>query len=190
VPAAQLESLSGHYWSEKRRTARELAWSDGKLQIVFSDELRFEMIPLAADRFTVQSPWFDAEVTIKEVADDTLQMSFLIDGAKEPRLYEKFVPREPSPEDLEAYAGTYFCDELGVSYTVDVEEGSLVFRIVRHEAHKLEPLFGEIFSSSDYGTFEFKRGADGVVDGFALDADRVRNLEFERQNGNGRPRSQ
>ena len=190
VSAAQLESLSGHYWSEKRRTARELAWSDGKLQIVISDELRLEMNPLAADRFAVQSPWFDAEVTFKEIADGTLQMSILIDGTKEPRLYEKFVPREPSPEDLEAYAGTYFCDELGVSYTVDVEEGSLVFRIVRHEAHKLEPLFGEIFSSSDYGTFEFKRGADGVVGGFALDAGRVRNLEFERQNGNGCPRSQ
>jgi hypothetical protein len=42
-------------------------------------------------------------------------------------------------------------------------------------------LFGEVFSSSDYGTFEFKRGPDGAVVGFALDAGRVRNLEFERQ---------
>jgi len=42
-------------------------------------------------------------------------------------------------------------------------------------------LFGEVFSNSDYGTFEFKRGSDGIVDGFVLDAGRVRNLEFERQ---------
>lgn len=184
VPAEQLESLSGHYWSEERRTAQEVAWSDGKLELVFSDELRFEMIPLATDRFAVQSPWFGAEVTFKEVADGKLQMSFLIDGAKEPRLYEKFVPREPSPQDLEAYAGTYFSDELGVSYTLDAEEDSLVFKIVRYEAHKLKPLFGEVFSSSDYGTFEFKRGPDGAVGGFALDAGRARNLEFKRQNLN------
>jgi len=68
-----------------------------------------------------------------------------------------------------------------VSYALDVEDGSLVFKIVRHEAHELEPLFGEVFSNSDYGTFEFKRGSDGVVGGFALDAGRVRNLEFERR---------
>ena len=187
VAAAQLESLSGRYWSEERRTDQEVAWSDGKLQLVFSDELRFEMIPLAADRFAVQSPWFDAEVTFKEVANGKLQMSFLIDGAKEPQLYERFVPREPSPEDLEVYAGTYFSGELGVSYALDVEDGSLVFRIVRHEAHELEPLFGEVFSNGDYGTFEFQRGSDGVVDGFVLDAGRVRNLEFERQSPGRHP---
>jgi hypothetical protein len=185
VSAEQLESLSGHYWNEERRTAQEVAWSDGKLQLVYSDELRFEMISLAADRFAVQSPWFGAELTFKEVAGGTLQMSFLIDGAKEPRLFEEFVPREPSPQDLEAYAGTYFSDELGVSYALDVEEGGLVFRIVRHEAHQLEPLFGEVFSSSGFGTFEFMRRADGVIGGFLLDAGRVRNLLFESQNGKG-----
>jgi hypothetical protein len=163
----------------------KVAWSDGKLQVVVSDEQRFEMIPLAADRFAVQTPWFGVEVTFKETVDDKLQMSFLIDGATEARVYEKYVPREPSPQDLEAYAGTYFSDELGVSYALDVEEGALVFRIVRHEANTLTPLFGEIFSNSDYGTFEFKRGPDGAVGGFVLDAGRVRNLEFKRQNGDG-----
>ncbi len=181
VPAAQLESLSGHYWSDELRSGREVAWSDGKLQFVFSDELRFEMVPLAADRFAVQSTWFGAEVTFQEIADGRLQMSYLIDGAKEPRLYEKFALREPSPQELEAYAGIYSSDELGVSYALDVEDGSLVFRIVRHEAHELEPLFGEVFSNRDYGTFEFQRGSDGAVVGFALDAGRVRNLEFKRK---------
>jgi CubicO group peptidase (beta-lactamase class C family) len=181
VPAEELEALAGHYWSEEMRTDQEVAWSDGKLHLVFSDKLHFEMVPRTADRFVVQSPWFGAEVTFKKIAGGTLQMSFLIDGAKEPRLYEKFVPREPTVEDLEAYAGTYFSDELGVSYALSVEEGTLVFRIVRYESHELEPLFGEVFSDSDYGTFEFRRGTDGAVVGFALDAGRVRNLEFERR---------
>jgi hypothetical protein len=108
-------------------------------------------------------------------------MAVMIDGAKKPILYESFVPRQHTPRALEAYSGTYFSDELGVSYALDVEDGSLVFRIVRHEAHELETLFGEVFSNEDYGVFEFQRGTDGAINGFLLDAGRVRNLEFRRQ---------
>jgi len=181
VPAARLESLSGHYWDDERRSAWEVVWSDDTLQLALTDEDRIEMIPLTADRFSIRSPWFDAEVTFKESIEGALQMAVSIEGSNEPRVFERFVPREPSLRDLEAYAGTYFSDELGVSYALDVEDGSLVFRIVRHEVHELEPLFGEIFSSSDYGSFEFRRGADGAVSGFVLDAGRVRYLEFERR---------
>lgn len=181
VPAAQLEALSGPYWSEKQRSVQEVAWSDGKLSIAYSDELLFEMVPLAADRFAVQSPWFGAEVTFEEIAGGKRRMSLLIDGTKDPQIFESFVPREPSPDELGVYAGTFYSDELGVSYAVDVEDGALVFRIVRHVAHELEPVFGEVFSSSDYGTFEFQRGPDGAVDGFTLDAGRVRDLEFVRK---------
>jgi CubicO group peptidase (beta-lactamase class C family) len=181
VPAARLKSLSGRYWDDERRSAWEVVWSDDKLHLALSDEDHLEMIPLTADRFAIRSPWLDAEVTFKERADGGLQMAVSTEGSNEPRLFERFVPREPSLQDLEAYAGTYTSDELGVSYALDVEDGSLVFRIVRHEAHELEPLFGEVFSNSDYGTFEFRRAADGAVDGFVLDAGRVRNLEFERR---------
>jgi CubicO group peptidase (beta-lactamase class C family) len=181
VPAAQLEAHAGYYWNEQRREAREVAWSDGKLEFVESDEQRFEMVPLGADRFTVQTPWFGAEVSFEESAGGTRRMAVMIDGAKKPILYESFVPRQHTPRALEAYSGTYFSDELGVSYALDVEDGSLVFRIVRHEAHELETLFGEVFSNEDYGVFEFQRGTDGAINGFLLDAGRVRNLEFRRQ---------
>ena len=139
------------------------------------------MVSSAGDRVAIQSRWLAAAVQFETLDEGGLRMSFLIEGADAPRLYERFVPRRPSREDLESYAGTYYSEELGVAYTLDAEDGSLAFRIVRHEKHELEPLFDEIFSSDDYGTFEFRRGADGVVQGFALDAGRVRNLKFERQ---------
>ena len=181
IPAESLEALSGHYWDEKERSVWEVTFSDGRLELVMSNELRIEMVPLAADRFAVETPWFNAEAAFTADADGELKMAFRADGAEEPDLFERFVPREPSPKELEAYSGTFFSDELGVSYAVAAEEGSLVFKIVRHESHQLEPLFDEVFSTDDYGTFEFTRGSDGVVDGFTLDAGRVRNLEFERR---------
>ncbi len=181
VPAAHLESLAGQYWDEERRSTQEVAWRDGKLELVVSEEDRFEMIPLAADRFAVLSPWFGAELTFKKVDNGKVQMSFLIDGADEPRVLESYDPRDPTRQELKAYVGTYFSEELGVAYALDVEDGTLAFRMVRHEAHELEPVFGEIFANSDYGTFEFQRGSDGAVTGFVLDAGRVRNLEFERR---------
>ena len=181
IPAAQLRVWSGHYWNEERKSAWKVAWHDDRLELVASEEDRFDMVQMAEDRFAIQGPWFSAEVTFQEIDDGELQMSFLYEGATEPRLFESFTPREPSSEDLESYVGTYFSDELGVHYDLAVEGSSLVFRIVRHEAHPLEPLFGETFASKDHGTFRFQRESDGSVGGFALDARRVRDLEFKRQ---------
>ena len=178
---ARLQALTGHYWNEKRRAAWDVEWQEEKLVLIISDEDRFEMIPMADGRFAIQGPWLTAEVNFEALGEDGQRMSILIEDADEPRNFEKYVPRAPSSQALEAYAGIFYSEELGVSYALDVQDGSLGFRIVRHERHPLEPLFDEIFSSDEYGTFEFQRGADGVVEGFALDAGRVRNLQFDRQ---------
>lgn len=181
VSSARLKTLAGHYWNEKRRTAWEIELTDSKLFLVLSDEDRFELNPQTDSRWTIEGPSFDAEMRFEAIGENRLQMSFLMEGADEPRLFARFTPREPTPQELEAYAGIYYSEELGVPYTLGVEDGSLSFSIVRHETHRLEPLFDEIFSTDEYGTFEFQRGADGGVTGFALDAGRVRNLQFDRQ---------
>ena len=182
VSTARLQALTGHYWNEKRRTAWEVELDMKRSSVlVISDENRFELMPIEDSRFAIRGPSLEAEVRFEDTEENLLQMSFLMEGANEPRLFEKFVPREPTSQELEAYVGTFYSEELGVPYTLDMEDGLLVFRIVRHEKHQLQPLFDEIFSNDEYGTFEFQRRADGVIEGFALDAGRVRNLQFDRQ---------
>ncbi len=181
VSLERLRQLSGHYWNEERRSSWELAVNEGDLHLLISEDESYPLIPISDDEFVLRTQWFAAQLTFQDREDGVLELAFRPEGADEPRLYQRFTPRQPTMSDLEAYTGTYRSDELGVSYTLEVEDGALQFRIVRHEAHELEPLFDEIFGNSDYGTFEFRRSDDGTVEGFNLDAGRVRNLDFVRQ---------
>lgn len=182
VAQAKLEALVGHYWNEERRSAWEVALEDQKLYLVVSEEDRFELAALEDHSFSVRGPWTNAEVRFEPPTEENdLRMSLVLPGAAEPRVFERFIPVDPTSADLAAFAGTYHSDELGVAYDLSVEENTLVFRIVRHEKHALEPLFSGVFASPDHGTFEFSRAEDGTVEGFKLDAGRVRNLEFSRR---------
>lgn len=178
---AELEAVTGHFWNEERRSVWEVELADDKLDLVVSEDTRFELIPIARRRFAIRSPWTNAEVRFEPADPAGLQMSVEFSGASEPRVFDRFTPVEVTPDELEAFAGTFYSDELGVTYSLAVEDGALVFRIVRHESHALEPLFTDLFASSDHGTFHFRRAADGSIDGFDLDAGRVRNLSFDRQ---------
>ena len=93
----------------------------------------------------------------------------------------RFEPRSLSPDEVQAYVGIYYSEELDVEYLLEVKDGSLVFGIDRPGSHSLEAQLGEIFANADYGIFEFARGAEGEVIGFSLDAGRVRDLEFIRR---------
>lgn len=181
VSVAQLESVAGRYWNEKRRSSWEVALEEDQLYLVLSEGDRFEMIPLAQRHFAIRSSWIQAEAQFEEVGEEGMRMTFLFRGSDEPRVLERFSPRQVSANDLADYVGSYYSEELGVDYHLEVVDERLQFRIVRHEAHDLEPLFDEIFATSDYGTFEFRRDGAGTVKGFMLDAGRVRNLEFLRQ---------
>lgn len=178
---SDLKRFPGHYWNAEDRETVEIIAVEGALYLQFSEESRFELLPQGDHRFAVIGLWFAAEVLFETDESGQLTMAYLIESATQPRLFERFVPSQPDAKDLETYVGTYESAELGVDYELEVAEGTLQFRIQRHEAHGLEPLFGEIFANEDYGTFEFQRGPGGAVEGFTLDAGRVRGLEFQRR---------
>jgi CubicO group peptidase (beta-lactamase class C family) len=181
VARADLQRLTGHYWNEERRGSREIALDDDQLYLLFNEENRFPLVPLGDDQFALTGLWYAIDVRFESPPDGGLQVSLQTEGSEEPTIYERYTPNQPTSEQLEAYAGRYYSEELGVDYDLVVAGEALRFHIVRHEAHQLEPVFGEIFSNSDYGTFEFQRDADGAIESFILDAGRVRGLEFQRQ---------
>ena len=181
ISASDLKKLPGHFWSAEERRTLEIVTDERLLFIQFSEGSRFELLPLDESRFSVAGLWFAAEVHFEKDEDGRLRMGYLTESAEEPRMFDRFVPSQPTAENLASYAGTYESAELDVDYELEVVEERLRFKIHRHEAHELEPLFGEVFANEDYGTFEFQRGLDGTVEGFTLDAGRVRGLDFVRR---------
>jgi len=93
--------------------------------------------------------------------------------------------RPPGPEavtlpieELEAFAGDFYSDELDFFYSFQVREGSLQLELGGNRID-LVPYSGNRFG---WGRRELKflRNASGAVSGFTLDAGDVRNLKFRK----------
>ena len=88
-------------------------------------------------------------------------------------------PWEPSVEMLLAYAGSYYSPELDVIYTLALTEGALTLSIAGADPYELQPREEGTFGFGP-ATARFARGSQGI-DGFVVDAGRVRGIRFERR---------
>jgi CubicO group peptidase (beta-lactamase class C family) len=86
------------------------------------------------------------------------------------------------PADLAEYAGDYYSDELGTTYTIAVEGDHLVAQHRRHDDIELAATGRDSFKGSEwfFQTVRFTRDKDNQVTGFRLTGSRVRNMRFDR----------
>lgn len=87
---------------------------------------------------------------------------------------------EPTPEELTAFTGEFFSQELQTFYTFVIEDGALVLQQRRMEDAALEPRpEPDHFSGRDL-TFTFERDRNGEVIGFYVANGRTRDVRFGR----------
>ncbi len=103
------------------------------------------------------------------------------------------VPQEqasPSDETFEVdaatlatYSGGYYSSELDTTYSVAVREGGLEAQHFRNETVRLTPAAEDAFKGDRwwFGDVRFLRDADGNVEAFEINAERVRHLRFEKR---------
>jgi len=89
---------------------------------------------------------------------------------------------ELTPEQMAEYAGDYYSDELGTTYTLLVDGTSLVARHRRHGDNELIPSDTDQFTGGQWwlSVLRFTRNEDKKITGFLLTGGRVRNLRFDR----------
>lgn len=102
------------------------------------------------------------------------------DGRSKPRLWEAMPPFAPKPEELAAFAGTYYSDEIDTTYDLFVEGGALKVRFRPAMRFILAPIYEDAFEG-DGNVLRFTRGPSGGVTGFLVYAGRVRHLRFTKR---------
>ena len=108
----------------------------------------------------------------------------LYDGRREWLLLPQYTIERPA-EQLVGFTGDYYCDDLDVTYSLEVHDGELYYRFRDDERGPLRPAPTEKPEPSDsfrvYGSeLAFTRDAGGQVDGFTLNTSRAQNLRFQR----------
>jgi hypothetical protein len=92
---------------------------------------------------------------------------------------EEEEPTQLSAEQLAAYAGDFYSEELDVTYQLRVEGDTLRLFLGNWLDSPLVPSQPDVFRAGVL-TFRFTGEAPKGASGFVLDAGRVRNLRFER----------
>ena len=102
------------------------------------------------------------------------------DGRSKPREWEAVSGFLPKPADLEAFAGTYYSDEIDMTYRLYVEGGKLKawFRPAQHP--ELSPVYADAFEVEG-DIVRFTRDSSGRIDGFLVYAGRVRHFRFVKK---------
>ncbi len=105
-------------------------------------------------------------------------------GDGKPEVFAAVADFMPSASQLKDYAGVYHSEEIEPLYEIKVEQGKLVLLRLKNKPDALRPIARDLFAGS-IGSIRFTRNAQGEISGFALGAERVRNLRFEK----GRPQT-
>lgn len=85
--------------------------------------------------------------------------------------------------NLSEYAGTYYSEDLGVSWTLGIRDARLIRTQWMFPPQELKPILPDTFTGDlSEGTYalRFTRNDAGKIDGFAVGTSMVRPLRFSR----------
>ena len=172
LPAAELAKLAGLYWNARDFAGRRLVVADGKLMVERGPQ-KTALKSLGGGRFLLPGP-----TPTYLVFEGTRVTAGPQPGTGD--VFERTDPFVPTPAQLQAFAGVYRSDELEVVYRMVLKNDKLQLERLKSAPAVLEPVIKDTFSGEP-GVIRFLRDAAGNVNGFALEAGRVRNVKFWKE---------
>lgn len=176
-PAVDLSSYPGLFLNPVTSQVRRIYVKEGKLFYEREPGNESELAPLGQDRFAMIGPPIPTEVHFSTTPEGLREMR--IPQAPGSPLFQAVEPA--SAEDRAGLAGTYYSEELDVTYTLSEKEGNLVLKKEnRLPAAVLQPAFAGAFRAPGVGLLRVTRDSGKKVTGFKINAGRIRGIEFIR----------
>lgn len=94
----------------------------------------------------------------------------------------KVEPFTPNKDDLMAFQGTYFSEELEATYTLSLKDGTLIAQHRRHDDATLSPTTPDTFTTTHWfmASVRFTRDRSRQITGFEATHSRSRNVRFDK----------
>ena len=144
---------------------------------------RFEIFPTSDSTFAPTV--VQASLTFHRNADGEVDAVTLYQGGAENHATRLADDAEeewaPTTEDLGAFVGRYFSQEIETFYTVTLEDDRLVLQQRRMNDRNLNPGAVDTFAGGGMEV-SFERDRDGRVIGLYMSSGRTRGVRFERVN--------
>jgi CubicO group peptidase (beta-lactamase class C family) len=173
--AEEVRKLAGIYREPTTDAVRRFTFENGSLRASGSPG---SLIAVGATAFRLADGITEFSfVESKDAGPITLRES---DGRSPPRFWESVAPWTPSPADLAEIGGSYYNNELDVTYTIVPLADQMVVAFRPAMRIPIVGIYRDAFGFGGDRVLRFSRDASGRVDGFRLYAGRVRHLRFVR----------
>ncbi|CAI2767329.1 serine hydrolase [Flavobacterium collinsii] len=177
-----LETYSGNYWDNERMAGRRI--------YVKNDTLRYQelgnaneskLVPIAENKFQMIIDGDDVIIVQFRKENGHLKMIYT-SGESDEYVYEYYSPKTYSATNLDEFSGTYYSQDLKVSYTLAQNENGLFTNNKNQPLINLTPIQSDLFLSSarNLGGIRFIRDKQQKITGFYINSDRIKNLLFEK----------
>ncbi|MEM7656837.1 MAG: serine hydrolase domain-containing protein [Bacteroidota bacterium] len=172
LPEEALTAFAGLYVGIPLNQAFELNMQEGSLAF----EGGTKLVPIGQQEFGIQD--WDGKMVFSQSSNGDMLLSLYDDQIQK----LKRVPSwEPQGEELNAYVGNYWSEELETLYKAKVAAGQLQLHHRWLGEINLNPITKHVFRS-DWGFLvQFIQGADGEITGLEVNSGRTLGVWFERQ---------
>ena len=137
------------------------------------DEQDYQLIPSSENEFVRKD-----RPMVKITFDKETRAPVFVNEILEVWQTERVEAYHDNP-NLEEYTGEYYSEEVGVSYTIHVEDNQLVVFRNRQKIKTLSPVSKDVFGNQVQG-YQFER-KEGKIACFLIQDRRVRNLLFSKK---------
>gem|GEM_PF-73727 len=142
---------------------------------------KFELLPESESQFLIKDESPPVRLTFRRDGT-TKTIRLVVNQNGQEFAADRLEGAPPAPEELGPFAGDYYSDELGTTYTLVLRGGRLIAQHRRHNDIPLTPAEKDRFHGDAwwFRQVSFQRGPKQDITGFRLTSGRVRNLWFER----------
>jgi CubicO group peptidase (beta-lactamase class C family) len=178
IPSTELERKIGFYQNSKTGSIWELSVKDGKLILEdFGDNLT--LAPLSSNHFIAVDIPFDIDIEFEKLGlSEPFHLSVRINNEK-PDIYQQMNIVSLNSDQLNEFAGEYYCEELDMTYRIIVEDGTLLLNRRNSPQETLKPTSQDLLKGT-HTTFQFIRDDHNQVTGFNLGAELIKNVQFAK----------
>ena len=176
------QRFEGMYWDALGEITREIRIENDTLRYIRSNGFSSVLVPLSKNRFQLKTDYDDKIYLEFQEKDGDVHMQYFY-GDATPFSFEKYTPKKiPEKELRDSYSGSYIADPLGVTYTIEVIENQLVASNGKTESITFNYIKNNVFQGDKWfmGSIEFKKDKDGLIKGFYVKNDLIRNLWLKK----------
>lgn len=180
MSAERMQAIAGDWRIIGPSASLDIVYTveDGELFAQATGQPKFQLATTSDS--TAEFQGVPASVTFHFKLDGTVDSATHHQGPAVPMV--RVEKTSLTTEDLRAYVGRYYSEELETALEIELEDSTLTVHHRRMEPMSLTHQGGEEFGAGfPFGTIRFQRSGNGRVTGFSADNGRTKGVWFRRQ---------